>query len=157
MDMVRLPRSRGCFVCGRRDENPRSLELDILWDRDGRHTVILIEPDETWCGYEGVVHGGVIASVFDDAMAWAVRQETGAWAVTGEMSTRYLRPVTADTHYRVEGRVERISGRRIATTASMTDDQGRTVAEGRALFIRMPSKEGPPSETPPAVDEATTA
>ncbi|HCL78853.1 MAG TPA: PaaI family thioesterase [Synergistaceae bacterium] len=154
--MERLPRSRGCFVCGRKEENPRSLELEILWDRDERRTVINIEPDGTWCGYEGVVHGGIIASVFDDAMAWAVRQEIGNWAVTGEMSVRYLRPVTADRRYRVEGRTERISGRRIATTASMTDDHGRKVAEGRALFIRMPSKKGRTGETPSAGDEDAT-
>lgn len=138
--MEQLPRSKGCFVCGEPSDNPRSLGLDIFWNEEERRTEIPIEPDSTWCGYEGVVHGGIIASVFDDAMAWAVRREHGTWAVTGEMSLRYLRPVQAGRRYVVEGRVERSSGRRVTTAASMRDDRGRRVAEGSALFVLLPEK-----------------
>ncbi|MFA7621745.1 MAG: PaaI family thioesterase [Aminobacteriaceae bacterium] len=138
--MEQLPRSKGCFVCGESADNPRSLGLDIFWNDEERRTEIPITPDATWCGYEGVVHGGVIASVFDDAMAWAVRCEHGTWAVTGEMSVRYLRPVLAGKGYVVEGRVEKSSGRRITTAAVMRDDRGKRVAEGTALFVLLPEK-----------------
>lgn len=140
--MEKLPRSKGCFVCGKPEENPRSLGVDIFWDDDGEKTAIKIRPDGTWCGYEGIVHGGVIASVFDDAMAWAVRQTIGGWAVTGEMSVRYMRPVKADQEYTVEGRVDKQSGRRITTVAQMTDGTGKKVAEAKALFIRVPGSAG---------------
>ena len=138
--MEKLPRSKGCFVCGNSDDNPRSLGLTIFWNDEEQRTEILILPDNTWCGYEGVVHGGIIASVFDDAMAWAIRKESGSWAVTGEMSIRYLRPVLADARYVVEGRVEKMSGRRIATTALMKDEKGKNVAEANALFIKITPK-----------------
>jgi uncharacterized protein (TIGR00369 family) len=141
--MEQLPRSKGCFVCGEPRENPRSLSVDILWNEEEQRTEITIKPDKTWCGYEGVVHGGIIASVFDDAMAWAVRQEIGSWAVTGEMSVRYLRPVLSGNRYVVEGWVDRISGRRISTSAFMKDEKGKKVSEANALFIRMPRKDPP--------------
>ena len=143
--MEKLPRSKGCFVCGNSDDNPRSLGLTIFWNDEEQRTEILILPDNTWCGYEGVVHGGIIASVFDDAMAWAIRKESGSWAVTGEMSIRYLRPVLADARYVVEGRVEKMSGRRIAATALMKDEKGKKVAEANALFIKITPKA--PSES----------
>ena len=139
--MEKLPRSRGCFVCGKPEDNPRSLGVDIFWDGGEEKTEIKISPDHTWCGYEGIVHGGLIASVFDDAMAWAVRQTIGGWAVTGEMSVRYLRPVKANHEYTVEGRVDKLSGRRITTAALMTDERGKKVAEAKALFIRVPGGE----------------
>ncbi len=139
--MEQLPRSKGCFVCGDSEDNPRTLGLTIFWNDEERRTEIALAPDGTWCGYEGVVHGGIIASVFDDAMAWAVRREHGAWAVTGEMSVRYLRPVLAGNRYIVEGRVEKTSGRRIATTAVMKDEKGKEVAEANALFVRIPQKQ----------------
>lgn len=138
--MEQLPRSKGCFVCGETSENPRSLGLSIFWNEEERRTEIPMTPDSTWCGYEGVVHGGVIASVFDDAMAWAVRREQGTWAVTGDMRVRYLRPVLAGKEYVVEDRVERSSGRRISTAAVMKDEKGRKVAEGKALFLLLPGK-----------------
>jgi uncharacterized protein (TIGR00369 family) len=141
--MEKLPRSKGCFVCGTPEENSRSLGVDIFWNSEEKKTEISISPDFTWCGYEGVVHGGIIASVFDDAMAWAVKQETGSWAVTGEMSVRYLRPVKAGTMYHVEGRVEKISGRRINASAVMTEDGGRKAAEASALFIGLGEKKQP--------------
>ena len=139
--MEKLPRSKGCFVCGNSDDNPRSLGLTIFWNDEEKRTEIPILPNSTWCGYEGVVHGGIIASVFDDAMAWAIRKESGSWAVTGEMSIRYLRPVLADARYVIEGRVEKTSGRRIATTALMKDEKGKKVAEANALFIKITSKD----------------
>ncbi len=138
--MEQLPRSKGCFVCGNSDDNPRSLGLTIFWNDEEQRTEIPIFPNSTWCGYEGVVHGGIIASVFDDAMAWAIRRESGSWAVTGELSVRYLRPVLADTRYVVEGRVEKSSGRRISTVAVMKEGNGKKVAEANALFVRIREK-----------------
>ena len=136
--MEKMPRSRGCFVCGSPEENSRSLGVEIYWNEEEHRTEIRIRPDTTWCGYEGMVHGGIIASVFDDAMAWAVRKTIGTWAVTGVMSVRYLRPVQEGKEYVVEGKVDRQSGRKITTAARMADDRGKTVAEATALFIRMP-------------------
>ncbi len=137
--MEKMPRSKGCFVCGLPEENSRSLGVSIFWDGEKGNTIIKISPDFTWCGYEGIVHGGIIASIFDDAMAWAVRQTIGGWAVTGEMSVRYLRPVKEGNEYTVEGRVSKQSGRRIATAAAMTGADGKKVAEATALFIKMPA------------------
>jgi uncharacterized protein (TIGR00369 family) len=114
--------------------------LSIFWNDEERRTEIPILPNSTWCGYEGVVHGGIIASVFDDAMAWAIRRESGSWAVTGEISVRYLRPVLAGTRYVVEGRVEKSSGRRISTVAVMKEENGKKVAEANALFVRIREK-----------------
>ncbi len=139
--MERLPGSKGCFVCGTGGENRRSLGVHILWDEEGEFTEIAVTPDETWCGYERVVHGGILAALFDDAMAWAIRRKTGEWAVTGEMSVRYLRPVRSEANYTVRGKVDRISGRRLTTSAVMVDASGRKVAEATALFIRLQLRE----------------
>ena len=140
--MEQLPRSKGCFVCGSPEENRRSLGVDIFWNDDEKQTEITIAPDATWCGYEGIVHGGIIASVFDDAMGWAVRKEIDSWAVTGEMTVRYLRPVQAGRSYSVSGRAEKLTGRRVSAVASMTDEGGKKVAEARGIFVRIAEKEG---------------
>ncbi len=139
--MEHLPRSKGCFVCGSAGDNPRSLALDILWNEEEGNTEIALSPDSSWCGYEGIVHGGIIASVFDDAMAWAVKKEIGTWAMTGEMSIRYLRPVKSGKTYVAKGKVDKRTGRRVNASGVLTDDEGKKMAEATALFLRMPSRE----------------
>ena len=146
--MEHLPRSKGCFVCGFAGDNPRSLALDILWNEEEGNSEIALSPDSSWCGYEGIVHGGIIASVFDDAMAWAVKKEIGTWAMTGEMSIRYLRPVKSGKAYVVKGKVERRIGRRINASGVLTDGEGKKMAEATALFLRMPAREDSGGEEP---------
>ena len=148
--MEHLPRSKGCFVCGSAGDNPRSLAVDILWNEEEENTEINLSPDSTWCGYEGIVHGGIIASVFDDAMAWAVKKELGTWAMTGEMSIRYLRPVREGRAYVVKGKVDKRTGRRVNASGVLTDSEGKKMAEATALFLRMPSR-GDESEVEPSV------
>lgn len=135
--MGHLPRSKGCFVCGQPEDNPRTLGLKFSWNEETHRTETEIAPDSTWCGYEGIVHGGVIASVFDDAMGWAVRQETGTWSVTGELTVRYVRPVLSGGRYTVEGWVEKAAGRRIAAAAFLADKDGTRLAEAKGLFFHV--------------------
>lgn len=148
--MEHLPRSKGCFVCGSAGDNPRSLALDILWNEEEGNTEIALSPDSTWCGYEGIVHGGIIASVFDDSMAWAVKKVIGTWAMTGEMSIRYLRPVKSGKAYVVKGKVDKRIGRRINASGVLTDEEGMKMAEATALFLRMPSREDESGAEPSA-------
>lgn len=133
--MERLPGSPGCFVCDNDGSNPRSLHLHLMWDDEKGEVHIPFAPDETWCGYSGLVHGGILASVFDDAMAWAVRQVGGDWGVTADFHIRYRRPVTAGGEYTVRGRVESRRGRKAKTTAEIVDAEGNVLAEADALFV----------------------
>ena len=133
--MERLPGSPGCFVCDNDGSNPRSLRLPLAWDPDSREVNIPFRADETWCGYSGLVHGGILASIFDDAMAWATHQAIGGWGVTADFHIRYRKPVLAGKAYTVKGRVESRRGRKVRTTAQILDDEGTVFAEADALFV----------------------
>lgn len=133
--MERLPGSPGCFVCDNDNSNPRSLRLHLMWDEAEGKVHVTFHPDETWCGYSGIVHGGILASVFDDVMAWAVRQDGGNWGVTADFHIRYRKPVTSGGEYTVEGWVETRRGRKAKTAARLLDSKGDLLAEADALFI----------------------
>jgi acyl-coenzyme A thioesterase PaaI-like protein len=106
-----------------------------MWDEENGEVCALFEPDETWCGYSDVVHGGILASIFDDAMAWAVRRSGGDWGVTADFHIRYRKPVTTGREYTVRGRVESRKGRKARTGALLTDANGVLFAEADALFV----------------------
>lgn len=134
--MEKLEGSRGCFVCGDPvTENERSLGLEIYWDELNKETFIEIEPENTWCGYENIVHGGIIAAISDDSMAWAVKKNCGQWAVTARMSLTYRKPLKTGQTYSAKGRVLKSRGRKITTSCRIEDTRGEVYTEAEALFI----------------------
>ncbi|MCK7540540.1 MAG: PaaI family thioesterase [Marinilabiliales bacterium] len=44
-------------------------------------------------GYMNVLHGGIIATLLDEAGAWCIYVTAGTSGVTSSMTVRYLKPV----------------------------------------------------------------
>lgn len=135
MAMTELEGSRGCFVCDRSGTNPRSLGVILYWDEDSRRTVIPFTPEESWCGYEGIVHGGILAALCDDAMAWAANQSLEEQTVTAGISIRFLRPVKSGGKYTAFGSVTSVEGRKVKTTARIAGEDGKTCVDAKATFV----------------------
>lgn len=91
-----LPASENCFACGRR--HPRGLRLRFFTYGNG---IVWVEftPEDSLTGYEEIVHGGVIATMFDELLGWSVSLKTNQLFVTGELTVRYLRPVLSQRTY----------------------------------------------------------
>ncbi|MCC8193284.1 MAG: PaaI family thioesterase [Deltaproteobacteria bacterium] len=130
-----LPGSPGCVICDNDGSNPRSLHLRILWNEKDNTVHIPCIPDETWCGYSSIVHGGLIASVLDEAMAWAVKQVTGDWAFTAEYTIRFKAALVPGEPYTAIASVEEVLSRKILVAASFVDRSGKTAARAAATFI----------------------
>jgi hypothetical protein len=68
-----------CFACGR--QNPIGLQMQFRRDGDdGVHCEYTPRPEGQ--GFPGVVHGGVLVSLMDEAMAWAMFAAHRAVGVT---------------------------------------------------------------------------
>lgn len=127
-----------CFACGAR--NPHGLHMQF--ERDGEAAVRChYQPREADQGFPGVLHGGILASLLDESMAWALWAFDRALGVTGKMEMRYRRPVPAGMPLVVLARVERARGRRIEAVARIEDASGDTLVEASALFLRMSAAE----------------
>ena len=123
-----------CFACGGR--NPHGLHLHFR--RDGEGAVICrYDPKPEDQGFPGVMHGGILAALLDESMAWAMWAADRALGVTAKMETRYRRTVGVDRTLIVRGRVARTRGRRIEVEASVDDAAGVRLAEATALFMRL--------------------
>ncbi len=127
-----------CFACG--DRNPHGLHL--RFNRDGEAGVVAtFVPRAVDQGFPGVLHGGILAALVDESMAWAMWAADRALGVTAKMEMRYRRPVTPDAPLTVRGRVVRTRGRRFEVEASILDAAGETLVEASALFLRLPPEE----------------
>ena len=79
-----LPNSRSCFVCG--EENIAGLQLRFFIE-DGRIKT-RFRPKPHHCGYPNVLHGGVVAALLDETIAWAANRALARMTVTAELRIR---------------------------------------------------------------------
>jgi uncharacterized protein (TIGR00369 family) len=122
-----------CFGCG--PANPVGLHLDFFVAED-QSVLCLPEIADTFEGPQGLLHGGIIATLLDEAMSKSVRVR-GLTAMTRQMEVEYLRPVPSATSIRVEGRLVRSEGRKHWTEAKILDKRSHTLATAKGLFVEV--------------------
>ena len=75
--------------------------------------MVVVHLGKNLCGYKGVIHGGLIATLFDEALArsafYSLPHHVG---VTGKLELRYRKPVAADRFYLIETEVVETVGRK---------------------------------------------
>jgi uncharacterized protein (TIGR00369 family) len=122
-----------CFGCGQ--ANPAGLRLEFLLAEDSSVVSFPTVPD-SFEGPPGFLHGGIIATLLDEAMSKAVRAR-GLTTMTRQMEIDYLRPVPSGTHIRIEGRVVRSEGRKHWTEARILNAKAVALATGKGLFVEV--------------------
>ena len=120
-----------CFGCGA--ANPVGLHLLFSLAEVGTIVCQVTVPD-TYEGPNGYLHGGIIATLMDEAMSKAVRAQ-GFLAMTRNMEVDYLRPVPSGEPLRLEGKVTQNEGRKHWAEARILSAEGTVLAEGKGLFI----------------------
>jgi acyl-coenzyme A thioesterase PaaI-like protein len=125
----------GCFGCG--DRNPEGLGLRFVHDQE-----------ESWCeyqvparyqGWQGIVHGGLIALMLDEAVGWAAWHANHA-GVTGRLDVRLRLPLRVGEGIRIAGRVEKIR-RTLVYTSAYVDrlGDGARIADATATLMETPT------------------
>ena len=122
-----------CFGCGQ--ANSAGLRLEFLLAADGSVVCLPIVPD-MFEGPPGLLHGGIIATLMDEAMSKAVRAH-GVTAMTRQMEIDYLRPVPSGAQIRIEGRIVRSEGRQHWTEAKILNAKTATLASAKGLFVEV--------------------
>ena len=124
----------GCFGCG--EQNPCGLRLAFATTEEGVRASFTPRPQDQ--GFLGVVHGGIVSTLLDEAMAWAAFGRS-LWAVTGKLDVRFRRPVEVGVEVVVSGSVLAVRGRLVDTVGEVrrTADN-ELLAQGTGLFVLVP-------------------
>ena len=122
-----------CFACG--TLNAHGLHL-ALHAGDGRCWVDTVL-DDRFEGWDGIAHGGIISTILDEVMAWAVI-EHDLWGVTARMTVEFKRPVPIGRPIRGEGRVTSVRRRVVETEGELTDGEGNVLARATATYVGAP-------------------
>ena len=120
-----------CFACG---------TLNVSGLRLLHH----LEPGRSWTeltldrrfeGWEGVVHGGIVSTILDEVMAWALVGEDN-FGVTARLSVDFKRPVAVGTRIRADGWITRSRRRLVDTEARIVGlVTGEELATATGLYV----------------------
>lgn len=123
-----------CFGCGQ--QNP--LGLHLVFRVEGEHIVADFQPREEHQSFPGVIHGGIIAAVFDETLGRIpMLTPQPQWMLTGRLEIRYRRYVPYGPLLRVSASLlgERRSAVRATGTLSLAGDQELIIAEAHGTFL----------------------
>jgi uncharacterized protein (TIGR00369 family) len=126
------PRPNYCFACG--EANPDGMRLKFSYAPERNAFICNFRLGKRYTGPPGHCHGGIIATILDDAMG-KVNKLRNVVAVTSQMTVDYLRPVPLSTPLRVEARELTVEGRRHTNVAEISNEQGVVLARSKGTFI----------------------
>ena len=127
----------GCFVCG--EKNPHGLKIKFQVDREKQNirTTFTVEP--TYQGWDGIVHGGIICTLLDEAMANLV-YELGLNAIAASLEVRFKRPAPTLQPLMVYGEITEVHKKLVKAKASLTGEDGTVLATGWCTFLKQSPK-----------------
>jgi len=116
-----------CFGCGR--NNPCGVKLRFHWD--GKVAKSEFTTTELHQGWKDIIHGGILTTLLDEAMAYAAYFENVA-GVTGTMEVKFRRPVSIGQQLKITAWITNRERRFAETRAQLTLSDGTVVAEAKA-------------------------
>jgi acyl-coenzyme A thioesterase PaaI-like protein len=120
-----------CFACG--TLNATGMQLAIHVERDRSWTDLVL--DRRFEGWDGIAHGGILCTVLDEVMAWALVGHDN-WGLTARLNVDFKRPANVGQSLHAEGWVVRSRRRLVETHGRITDAvTGSPIATGEALYL----------------------
>jgi uncharacterized protein (TIGR00369 family) len=120
-----------CFACGK--SNPNGLKVEFKRTDHGAAAEFVA--DKNFQGYKDIVHGGIIATLLDEAGAKALLTR-GIKAVTAEMTLRFKNPLFINERAIINADIERERGRLYEIKASIKRVNGEMIAQSKAKLFR---------------------
>ena len=133
--MTPLKDDRWCFACG--PDNPHGLHLQGF-RQEGEEYVVDFCPERHHQGWQGLTHGGIVATLLDEMMT-RILYEQERNAVTVEMTVRYHRPLVTGASVQARARIREERGRLIRTAAELRDQSGELIASAEGKFLEVKS------------------
>jgi len=121
-----------CFACGQ--DNPLGMHLKFVLAHDRKRFICNFRLGRRYTGPPGYCHGGIIATILDDAMS-KLNKLRGVIAATKEMKVEYRKPVPLHTALHVEGKEIGKRGRQLIRLAEISDEKGTVLARSRGVFV----------------------
>jgi acyl-coenzyme A thioesterase PaaI-like protein len=133
--VVKIRESKNvCFACG--PANPDGMQLKFSYTPERHFVTCHLSLEARFTGATGYAHGGIIATLLDEAMAKS-NGLGGTRAVTLRLTTNYRKMVPIQKKLLLTGWRTAKKGRKLFLRAELKDAKGTILAEGKGLFLKV--------------------
>jgi len=103
---------------------------------DESEAVLVLHLGRSLCGHDGIIHGGLIATIFDESLARnALLNLPSKIGVTATLSLSYKKPTMADQWVVIRTKLDRLDGRKAEVYGVLEGENGEVLCSATALFV----------------------
>ncbi len=129
---MKLKDTHKCFVCGKDNE----IGLKLIFVVENKKIKAEFIPDETLQGFEGIVHGGIITTVLDEAMV-KLAFILGLNAVTSKISVELKYPTIVGRKYFITGEIIEEQEKIVKAKAGLENEDKKLIARAEAVLVKV--------------------
>ena len=122
-----------CFVCGALNKHGLHAKFEVDIEQQSTCCRIIIPAD--FQGWQNIVHGGILATLLDEACIYACRS-VSVNCVTADLSVRYKKPVTVGDELIVSAQIVE-QKKRIFQVAARIEIDGVVHAEAQSRVFKV--------------------
>jgi len=120
-----------CFGCA--PHNTKGLNLQFWYTEKG--CISYDRVPKEFCGFTGLTHGGIIATLLDEVAAWTVITHLYQIGITIQATVNYLKPVPTEEPLIIEGEITKKSGEHVETLAKVSSKKGLLLAQAESKWL----------------------
>jgi len=126
-----------CFVCG--PKNPIGLKLDFIFDGKTKTITAEFTPRKEHQGYFNIIHGGIIATLLDEAMVkLAIAMDMPA--VTAQMDVRLRKALNVGEKITVSAEILKETRKTLDAYAKAVTSDGILAADATGKLVKVLKK-----------------
>lgn len=130
------PNSRWCFVCGA--DNEHGLKARF-YENDNGELEAYMTPGDEFQGYPGRLHGGIAATILDEAISRAIFiLDENTWGVTTDLSIKYRKPLPLNGELKIVCRITRDTRLLYEGTGEIYTSDGKVAVSAKAQYMKVP-------------------
>ncbi|CAO3615250.1 unnamed protein product [Cunninghamella blakesleeana] len=107
-----------------------------FYNHDKTECILIAHLGSNLCGHQGIVHGGLLATLLDEHLAYVTIPHLPNSGFTANLNINYRAPVLANQWVVITGKLDNVSGRKAYADASIQHIETRVkMTEATALYI----------------------
>ena len=128
---------QGCFACGMRNDTG----LKLVFRHEADEIVTEYTPEPRFQGFPGVLHGGILATLLDEALSRTATLE-GRWMMTGKLEIRFRSAAPVGRPLRIAARARSSRTRMLQAAAEirLADELETIIATAEGTFLPLPEE-----------------
>ncbi|MBU2548499.1 MAG: PaaI family thioesterase [Proteobacteria bacterium] len=136
-DCTLLPNGdfHNCFGCS--PKNDRGMHMDFYANPEKDAVFSWYSAPNHLCGWGPVVHGGIVATILDEAMGWACITVLRRLFFSRSISVDFFKPVISGREIVAAGRVLKVNGEREAVLEGIIYNEKREICAKSSSVVSL--------------------